>query len=179
VPIRELDPLTHLVADAVGAPGRRTFFLQAASGTEQVTLLVEKEQVRQLAQRLEEWLPTLGTDRPEDPDEVAAAGAAEMRLREPLVPDFRVGRLQLVYDPERDRVVVAATELAGGEDEAEDEGGQEVHLVATRAQLRRLASHGASVVAAGRPACPVCGNPMDPDGHVCPAMNGHRPLSAR
>jgi uncharacterized repeat protein (TIGR03847 family) len=176
VPIRELDPLTHLVADAVGVPGKRTFFLQAASGTDQVTLLIEKEQVATLATRLDEWLPQLAGDRPEDPDDVAAAEAGEMALREPLVPDFRVGQLQLIYDPERDRVVVAAVELPEGDD---DEDGQEVHLVATRAQLRRLASHGAQVVSAGRPACPVCGNPMDPEGHECPAMNGHRPLSAR
>jgi uncharacterized repeat protein (TIGR03847 family) len=177
VPIRELDPLTHLVADAVGVPGKRTFFLQAASGTDQVTLLIEKEQVATLAVRLDEWLRQLAEDRPEDPDEVAAAEAGEMALREPLVPDFRVGQLQLVYDPERDRVVLAAAELAEGEEG--DPGGQEVHLVATRAQLRRLASHGARIVGAGRPTCPVCGNPMDPEGHVCPAMNGHRPLSGR
>jgi uncharacterized repeat protein (TIGR03847 family) len=177
VPIRELDPLTHLVADAVGEPGRRTFFLQAASGSDQVTLLLEKEQVRQLARRLDEWLPTISPEQGDDPDELDAAQRAEMKLREPIVPDFRVGQLQLVFDPERDRVVVAARELV--DDEAAEAGeGQEVHLVATRAQLRRLAVHGAQAVAAGRPACPLCGNPIDPDGHVCPAMNGHRPLTS-
>jgi uncharacterized repeat protein (TIGR03847 family) len=182
VPIRELDPLTHLVADAVGLPGKRTFFLQAASGADQVTLLVEKEQVRRLAEALRELLAQLARDRPEDPDEVAAAAGGEMVLREPLVPDFRVGQLELIYDPERDRIVLAAAELRSGDEGDEDDEApdvRQVHLVATRAQLRRMAEHGASVVRGGRPACPVCGNPMDPGGHVCPAMNGHRPLSAR
>ena len=182
MPIRELDPLTHLVADAVGLPGKRTFFLQAASGADQVTLLIEKEQVRRLAEALDELLAQLARDRPEDPEEVAAAAGGEMVLREPLVPEFRVGQLELIYDPERDRIVLAAAELQGraeGDEGGEDEDVRQVHLVATRAQLRRMAEHGASVVRGGRPACPVCGNPMDPAGHVCPAMNGHRPLSAR
>jgi hypothetical protein len=30
------------------------------------------------------------------------------------------------------------------------------------------------VAAAGRPRCELCGNPIGPEGHVCPALNGHR-----
>jgi uncharacterized repeat protein (TIGR03847 family) len=184
VPIHELNPLTHLVADAVGVPGKRTFFLQAASGADQITLLVEKEQVRALTERLEGWLEELAADRPEDPDEVSMAAAGEMTLREPLVPDFRVGQFRLEYDPDRDRVVIVAAELPGAGEEAEDDPdvrddpeGRIVHLVATRSQLRRLAEHGAVAVGRGRPPCPICGNAMNPEGHVCPAMNGHRPFA--
>jgi uncharacterized repeat protein (TIGR03847 family) len=190
VPIHELDPLTHLIADAVGVPGKRTFFLQAASGPDQVTLLIEKEQVRVLTERLDEFLRELADGRPEDPEETAAAAAGEMALREPLVPEFRVGQLRLVYDAERDRVVIIASELAVGETEEDEDdeaaetdaedaepAAREVHLVATRAQLRRLAEHGNQVVSRGRPPCPICGNAMNPGGHVCPAMNGHRPFT--
>ena len=77
MPSRDLDPVTRLTADAVGEPGQRTFYLQAASGADQVTLLVEKEQVRRLAESLETWLPELASDRPEDPGEAAAADAVE------------------------------------------------------------------------------------------------------
>jgi len=179
VPSRELDPVTRLTADAVGEPGQRTFYLQAADALgDQVTLLVEKEQVRRLAENLESWLPELAAGRPEDPVEAAAAEAAELALAEPLEPDFRVGQLSLSYDAERDRVLVVATEL-----QVEDEGDDpldaleplEVRLTVTRAQLRVLARHGAQVVARGRPLCPLCGNPLDPTGHICPALNGHRP----
>ena len=45
---------------------------------------------------------------------------------------------------------------------------------ATREQMLSLARHGASVCAAGRPQCQLCGNPIDPEGHQCPALNGHR-----
>jgi uncharacterized repeat protein (TIGR03847 family) len=178
VPSRDLDPVTRLTADAVGEPGQRTFYLQAASGADQVTLLVEKEQVRRLAESLQTWLPELAADRPEDPGEAAAAEASRLELAPPLEPDFRVGQLQLSYDGERDRVVIVATEYQA-EDEDDDplESPEplQVRLFVTRPQLRVLARHGAQVVARGRPLCPLCGNPLDPAGHICPALNGHRP----
>ena len=194
MPVLELDPVTRLTADAVGSPGNRTFFLQAASGIDQVTLLVEKEQVRLLAERLTAWLPELAELKPEDPTEAAEAASSTLDLQEPLVPAFRVGQLSLSYDPERDRILVVAEEVLAGEDDEDDEpeagaggvGGEravddprQVHLVVTRPQLRILAERGAAVVAKGRPECPLCGNPIDPQGHTCPAQNGHRPFSSR
>jgi len=178
VPSRDLDPVTRLTADAVGEPGQRTFYLQAASGSDQVTLLVEKEQVRRLAESLQTWLPELAADRPEDPGEAAAAEASELGLEAPLEPDFRVGQLQLSYDGERDRVVIVATELQvedTDDDPLEPLEPLQVRLFVTRPQLRVLARHGSQVVARGRPLCPLCGNPLDPTGHICPAQNGHRP----
>jgi uncharacterized repeat protein (TIGR03847 family) len=183
VPLLELDPVTRLTADAVGVPGKRTFFLQAASGVDQVTLVVEKEQVRLLAERLSSWLPELAELKPEDPDEAAEAASSTLELQEPLVPAFRVGQLSLSYDPDRDRIVLLAEEVLEGETEeppepiAEDP--RQVRLVLTRPQLRVLAQHGAEVVGKGRPECPLCGNPIDPEGHICPAQNGHRPFKAR
>jgi uncharacterized repeat protein (TIGR03847 family) len=181
VPSRDLDPVTRLTADAVGEPGQRTFYLQAASGADQVTLLVEKEQVRRLAESLQSWLPELAADRPEDPGEAAAAEAGQLDLAPPLEPDFRVGQLSLSYDADRDRVVIEATELQAGEDEDQDPAELPdpltVRLFVTRPQLRVLARHGSQVVARGRPLCPLCGNPLDPTGHICPAQNGHRPTA--
>jgi uncharacterized repeat protein (TIGR03847 family) len=176
----DLDPVTRLTADAIGEPGSRTFLLQAASGPQQVTLLVEKDQVRVLAERVIAWLPELAAEHPEDPGEVRAAEAGDLRLNEPVEPDFRVGQLALTYDRERDRVVLIATELVpetGDPAEPEQEA-REVRLWVTRAQLRVMARHGAQVVQQGRPPCPLCGNPLDPTGHVCPAQNGHRPTVA-
>jgi uncharacterized repeat protein (TIGR03847 family) len=177
VPTRDLDPVTRLTTDAVGVPGKRTFFLQASTGAEQVTLLVEKEQIQLLAERLQGWLPELAAARPEDPEEVAAAESSTLDLQEPLVPAFRVGQFSLVYDAERDRITIVAEELLADDEDEQDP--QEVRMVVTRPQLRVLAKHGADVVSRGRPSCPLCGNAMDPDGHVCPAQNGHRPFAAR
>ncbi|HEX2156612.1 MAG TPA: DUF3090 family protein, partial [Actinomycetes bacterium] len=158
MPSRDLDPVTRLTADAVGEPGQRTFYLQAASGADQVTLLVEKEQVRRLAESLQAWLPELAADRPEDPGEAAAAEASQLELTPPLEPDFRVGQLSLSYDAERDRVVIVATEFQAGEDEDDPEDLPDpltVRLFVTRAQLRVLARHGSQVVA-GAARCAPC-----------------------
>lgn len=175
MPPHDLDPVTRLTADAIGEPGARTFLLQAASGVQQITLLVEKDQVRVLAERVIAWLPELAADRPEDPGEVRAAEAADLSLSEPVEPDFRVGQLALTYDPDRDRVVVVATELVPEDDDLQAPEAREVRLWVTRPQLRAMARHGAQVVLQGRQPCPLCGNPLDPGGHVCPAQNGHRP----
>jgi uncharacterized repeat protein (TIGR03847 family) len=179
VPTRELDPVTRLTTDAVGVPGRRTFFLQANSGAEQVTLLVEKEQIQLLSERLASWLPELAAARPEDPEETKAAETSPVELQEPLVPAFRVGQLSLSYDADRDRITIVAEELVADPDRDDQEEAQEVRMVVTRPQLRVLAKHGSDVVARGRPSCPLCGNAMDPTGHVCPAQNGHRPFATR
>src|SRR5262245_28227442 len=49
----------------------------------------------------------------------------------------------------------------------------QVRMWASREQMLSLARHAAAVSARGRPRCPMCGNPMDPEGHACPALNGH------
>jgi uncharacterized repeat protein (TIGR03847 family) len=177
MPPHDLDPVTRLTADAVGQPGSRIFLLQAASGPQQITLLVEKDQVRVLAERVIAWLPELAASNPEDPGEVRAAEAGDLSLNEPVEPDFRVGQLSLTYDPGRDRVMLVATELVPEVDDLPEpaQEAREVRLWVTRPQLRVMARHGAQVVERGRPPCPLCGNPLDPTGHVCPAQNGHRP----
>ncbi len=58
-------------------------------------------------------------------------------------------------------------------DGADERGVGRVRFWATREQMLSLARHGALVCAAGRPRCPLCGNPIDAEGHRCPALNGH------
>lgn len=41
------------------------------------------------------------------------------------------------------------------------------------AMAEAFAREAQSVVQAGRPACPMCGQPLDPQGHLCPRRNGH------
>jgi uncharacterized repeat protein (TIGR03847 family) len=57
-----------------------------------------------------------------------------------------------------------------GEDEPE---GYLARLYATPDQIRAMATGGQAAVAAGRPPCPLCGNPLDPEDHICPKLNGH------
>ncbi|MDP8956622.1 MAG: DUF3090 domain-containing protein, partial [Actinomycetota bacterium] len=66
----------------------------------------------------------------------------------------------------------------GDIDEEVPTGGRRVRFWATREQMLSLARHGAAVCARGRPTCQLCGNPLDPEGHVCPALNGHREMGS-
>lgn len=170
--IYELNPVTFLTAGFIGQPGKRVFYLQAARGQQVITLVVEKLQVEALAQGILEFLRELQEKFPH----LAAAEAdyrpEQMRLQTPLDPAFRVGQMGLGYDADRDLVVLVAQEVTTEERSVEEAG--VARLFATRAQMRSLAEHGRKIVQQGRPICPLCGQPIDPEGHFCPRRNGHR-----
>jgi len=178
----DLERVDRITAGAVGEPGERTFYLQARRGTELVTLMLEKQQVELLSASILDILSRVGKETAEGPSE------EELELEEPLEPVWRVGRLSIGYEEERDRMVLELEELVPeeeDEEEGEEEGEQggvmpeppepdRIRMWATREQMLALSRHGAAVAAAGRPQCEFCGNPIDPEGHTCPAMNGHR-----
>lgn len=164
----ELDPVDRITADAVGEPGRRTFYVQAHQGDRTVTVLVEKEQIQQLAASIVEILSRVERDTESGP------GDDELQLEPPLEPLFRAGRLYIGYEEERDRLLLDIEELLSDEDREAEREPARVRLWATREQMLALSRHGAQAVSRGRPACRFCGNPIDPEGHTCPAMNGHR-----
>ncbi len=172
----ELDPVERITADAIGEPGHRTFYLQARKGAELVTVLVEKEQVQLLAASILEILARVGKETDQGP------GEDEMGLEEPVEPVWRAGRLSIGYQEERDLILLELEEIVADEEEEEEtpedarEAGR-VRLWATREQMLGLSRHSAKVSARGRPSCQLCGNPIDPEGHTCPAMNGHRASS--
>ena len=173
----ELDPVDRITTGAVGEPGERVFFLQGRQSERLVTILVEKQQVELLAASLVEILSRSGKETGQGPAD------EEMELEEPFVPEWRAGRLSIGYDEDRDLVLLEAEELVPGQEEEEEEeepvdvpAGEEpgrIRFWASREQALALARHGANVAAAGRPRCELCGNPMDPEGHICPALNGH------
>jgi len=85
------------------------------------------------------------------------------------------------YDENLDRVVVEASELIEA-DEAEEEGAPAperepdpamARFRITRAQAAAFVERANELMKGGRPTCPVCSRPMDPEGHVCPRANGH------
>jgi uncharacterized repeat protein (TIGR03847 family) len=173
----ELDPVDRITADAVGEPGDRTFFLQARKGPETLTVVLEKEQVRLLAASIMEILQKVGIDT--DPTAIPDADLA----LEPVAGDWRAGRLSIGYQEERDLLVLDLEEIMPEDEEPKDEEPEdrvpeEARLWASREQMLALARHGAEVVAAGRPACQLCGQPMDPEGHWCAAKNGHREIGS-
>jgi uncharacterized repeat protein (TIGR03847 family) len=180
----ELDPVDSLGAGAVGEPGERAFYLQARKESAQLTVLVEKEQVALLATEAVAFLDRIADEYPEDPVTLPSVLA---ELREPTVPLFRARLIGLGFDPERELVLIELRERSSDDEdeeapveevaeepaeEAAEEGeGYVARLYATRPQVRAMAARGAAAVAAGRPACPLCDQPMDPAGHRCPRWN--------
>lgn len=168
----ELDPVTRITAGAVGEPGERTFFLQARQGDRLVTLLCEKQQIDALAVTLERLLDAM----PETEDEGPPVADEDLDLEEPVIPEWRIGPMGIELEEERDMIVLVVQEAVEEDPEGgEPPEGASGRFVATRAQMRALAEHAASVVAAGRPRCRLCGTPLEAAGtHICPALNGHR-----
>ncbi|HEX2025853.1 MAG TPA: DUF3090 family protein [Actinomycetota bacterium] len=175
----ELDPVDRITAGAVGPPGQRVFYLQGRQSDRLVTVVVEKQQVELLSASLVEILARAGKETGQGPPE------DEMDLEEPVLPEWRAGRLSIGYDEERDLVLLECEEYVPGTDDAEEEEDEaevvqpgtepgRIRFWTSREQALALARHGAAVAAAGRPRCELCGNPMDPDGHICPALNGHQ-----
>ncbi|HVM18413.1 MAG TPA: DUF3090 family protein [Egibacteraceae bacterium] len=166
----ELDPVDWVTAGAVGEPGRRIFYLQALRGHDLLAVVVEKTQVQWLTGHAQELLASVGvTVTPDDLD------ADAQQLKEPVVPVWRAGSVGLGMDDAGERFLLEAEELV---DDDEDAG--HVRLVCSREQIVAMVAYAAFIVEAGaRESCRFCGRPIDPvAGHVCPAANGHGPLTA-
>lgn len=165
------DDPDRFTAGSLGEPGDRTFYLQARKGGAIVSVGLEKVQVAALAERLDDLL-----DAVEAPDE--APPADEGGLEEPVVELFRVGAMALAWDPGAEAIVIEAqTPTEDGEyaelpDEAED-GPDLLRVRIDPARARGFVRRAQALVASGRPACPFCGQPLDPQGHFCPRGNGH------
>ena len=181
------DPPDRFVAGTIGEPGDRTFFLQAREGSRVVSVVLEKVQVAVLAERLGALLDeldlrgiagvedaTVGVTVDVDPDD-------EAPLDEPLNEAFRAGSLTLGWDGGAERVLVEArAQDEDGEavdpeddDDEDDDGPDLLRVRMTATAARSFVARATNIVAAGRPPCPLCGAPLDPQGHICPRRNGH------
>jgi uncharacterized repeat protein (TIGR03847 family) len=182
----EYDPPDRFVAGTVGQPGSRTFFLQARTGTRVTSVALEKAQVSVLAERIDELLDEV-LRRTGGVAPVPAVAPADSDDNAPLdIPieeEFRVGTMSLAWDGESERVVIECfAEGTPTDDELDLENadddeaatGMVLRVRLTGAAARAFAKRSIAVVAAGRPPCPFCAGPLDPEGHICPRANGYR-----
>ncbi len=152
----------HFTAGAVGPPGERVFYLQVREASALVTLKCEKEQVGALGEYLADLLARLGPAGEEPSRPVG--------LLEPIEAAWAVAAFGVGYDEKDDRILVVVQELA---EEGSADQGATARFSITRAQARGFAECARDLVRAGRPICPMCGQPRDAGGHVCPRSNGH------
>lgn len=176
--VYSFEPPERFVAGTVGVPGERTFFLQARGGGRLVSVVLEKVQVTLLAEKLEELLAEahrrFGVDVPELPGSPDDNEPLDL----PLDEEFRVGTLGLAWDGDTDTVVIEA--IAVGDYEADEPSEAELaeldrlRVRLTPAATQSFIARAKRLVQAGRPPCPLCGQPLDPAGHLCPRHNGYR-----
>lgn len=181
--VHEFDPPDRFIAGTVGQPGDRTFFLQATGGGRVVSVALEKVQVAVLAERLDQMLDEVRRQlgaRSGVPETAPLELEDVAPLEVPVEEEFRVGTMALAWDGETARIVVEAqAAVSDGAEAAEplaDESADGPDVLRVRmppVAARAFVSRAQRVVAAGRPPCPLCGLPLDPEGHICPRQNGH------
>lgn len=192
--VHRYDAPDRFVAGTVGTPGERTFFLQAREGNRITSVACEKQQVSVLAEHLDRVLDeivrrgaagsgsSVGTGKARDVDPLDA----------PIAEEFRVGTMTIAWDPSIDRIVIelfsnvdrdaeepepeVGERATGGAADLEQEvEADEVFVVKiTASYAREFVTRAQALVAAGRPPCPFCLQPIEPTGHICPRANGYR-----
>lgn len=179
--VHTFDPPERFVAGTVGEPGSRTFFLQARTGTTIVSVALEKQQLLVLAERVTQLLDEVMSASGDDPVVPAVAPFAtndDAPLEQPIVEEFRVGTMTLSWDEPDQRLVLEVFPVDAEIDpDADDETVRADEMLVVRVaagQARAFCARAQSVVEAGRPECPFCGHPIDPDGHLCVRANGFR-----
>lgn len=168
----DVDPVDHITADAIGQPGQRVFYIHAWQDQRAVTVIIEKAQLQSLTVGIEQFLAQVMEANPELDEASGDYLEDQMHIHPPVEPLFRVGEIGLGYEKTRDLVVLFVKELLL--DEVDPDSAAVVRFWATRTQVRRLARWGLEVANRGRPMCPQCGQPMEPEGHFCPKKNGHK-----
>lgn len=166
----------RVVVGTVGLPGARTFYLQVRAGTQIVSIALEKQQSAQLAEKIDEILDQLITVEG-NPFSVPTSTPIELVDNDPLEAvqeQFRTGAMSLGWDPTTAQVVIEAypiTDIDADDNESFDEdGATEPEMLLVRMPVgtaRVFAKRTREIVGAGRPMCPLCGYPMDADGHTC------------
>jgi uncharacterized repeat protein (TIGR03847 family) len=169
------EPPERFVVGTVGEPGERTFYLQASGGGRLVSVALEKLQVSLLAEKLDELLGEASRRFGVPVAEPTGGTVDNEPLAVPVEEEFRVGTLGLAFDVDSATVVIEAIEV--GDVEAEEEEPAD-HLDRLRVRItpeetRSFIERARRVVAAGRPPCPLCGQPLDSTGHICPRHNGY------
>jgi uncharacterized repeat protein (TIGR03847 family) len=176
------DTVDRFVCGTVGPPGQRTFFLQAIKDGRVVSVQLEKAQVAVLAQRIGQILTELdrhGVAEVDDPE-----SDDDRPLDEPLRDEFGVRTLSIGWDTDESRMVLEARSGSDQDDDDDDESDDEVDDDATEgpdvmrvrlssAQAAGFVRRAGRVIGAGRPPCPFCGQPLNPEGHICPRKNGY------
>jgi uncharacterized repeat protein (TIGR03847 family) len=175
--VHEFDWPDRVVVGTIGPPGARTFYLQVRSGKQLVSIALEKQQSALLAEKIDEILDQLLTVKG-NPFSVPTSTPVELvdnDQLETVQEHFRTGAMSLGWDPTTAQVVIEAYPITDAdaddhEESPDGDGDHETEMLLVRMPVgtaRAFAKRTHEIVGAGRPACPLCGDPVDADGHTC------------
>lgn len=170
--VHEFDWPDRIVVGTVGRPGERTFYLQARAGNRITSVSLEKEQSALLAEKVDEILDQLATHSGTTlhvPDGTPPELVDDDPLDQPVEEEFRTGAIGLGWDPSTAQILLEAYPYVESDDDEPDleNPSQVLRVRMPVGTARAFAQRARDVVRAGRPPCPLCGRPVDPDGHVC------------
>ena len=169
----------RFVVGTVGQPGDRTFVLQVSDAATPVSVVCEKEQASVLAEKVIELLDQVRRSGVEVPDDADEELIDTDPLDQPIEPEFRVSSMGIGWDPSDESIIIEAHGESEDEDvpdigDDEGDGPDTLRVRLTPIDALAFSIRTSRVVAAGRPQCPFCHLPIDPDGHICPRANGYR-----
>jgi len=184
------DDPDRFVTGTLGEPGARVFYLQARQDGRIVSVVVEKEQVRAMADHFDttlEQVARLDDEVEIPPARDTARDLAPLEL--PLVEEFRVGAIGIGWDISSRRFFLelsSVVEVESTNDPVDllaavtepPEPDESLTILLTPEQARDFVPRARYFVQAGRPPCPFCQQPIGPGGHICPRADGYRRLGA-
>lgn len=164
-PTQDMGLVTIFSPEALGKPGKRTFRLTVVSDAGAALIWLEKEQLLELGLHLKRTIGVL-----EDVEEPQSPSPSYVPVEDPDI-QFRLGKQAVEFD-EEDGIF----RFWNYDVEVEDDVASLV-FEATVAQVMQFADESLRVCSSGRPICPLCHEPINPDGHFCSRSNGH-PVNA-
>ena len=173
----------RFVAGTVGEPGDRSFYLQAIEEARTVSVLLEKQQVSVLADRisalLQEVARRFGSELPDDRSPAPTSIPWPCRSRR----SSGSARWAWAGTPTRARSSSSCSpsprrrSTSRSSSTTPRKGPDALRVFLSPLQAKAFADRAERVVSAGRPPCPLCAEPLDPEGHVCVRLNGYHQRS--
>ena len=168
---RKLDPVESFIVGTIGQPGEREFYLQAKFQGAIHSFAIDKSQVSALADRMAMLIGELKAA------DYRFENVIAVNLEVPLIPEFQIGAIGIVWLGESEQVALDIQEILEGDNDLipEDEDGPGLfRLMMSPDIANTFVKLARKVVSAGRLPCPFCGLPLNKDGHLCPRANGYR-----
>lgn len=157
----------RFVAGSAGDGERRRYYLQVREAGLLATVAITRGQLTMLALHLGTVLDEVGrlagVDMAEA-DRTVDVGPLEV----PLFALFTVNRIQVAWDPVAGTVRVTLAD-------PDVEPPYSLDVLLTPKMARRFGARADRVIR-DAPACPLCGQPISAEGHLCPRLDGYRAL---